>query len=195
MLAAIKAFDRHILPVVPKSCAGLLELRLGKQVHRAIFVNGFALDLVSLNALISMCVKCGDLAGTRKVFDRMLIRNEISWFAILAGYGMHGVFGMEAGERPDVVTFTTVRGEAGVGALYLYGGYVRQGGTGGGGRGVGLGMTVEPDEALWGALLGSCRIHGKVEVAERVEQMLYGRRLAVASLSGIYSEVLAKGHQ
>ncbi|VVA26530.1 PREDICTED: pentatricopeptide [Prunus dulcis] len=163
MLAPIKAFDRHTLPVVPKSCAGLLELRLGKQVHRAIFVNGFALDLVSLNALISMCVKCGDLAGTRKVFDRMLIRNEISWFAILAGYGMHGVFG--------------------------------QGGTGGGGRGVGLGMTVEPDEALWGALLGSCRIHGKVEVAERVEQMLYGRRLAVASLSGIYSEVLAKGHQ
>ncbi|ONH94187.1 hypothetical protein PRUPE_7G003100 [Prunus persica] len=116
MLAAIKAFDRHTLPVVPKSCAGLLELRLGKQVHRTILVNGFALDLASLNALISMCAKCGDLAGTRKVFDRRLIRNEISWLAILAGYGMHGVFGevfelfdrMEAGERPDVVTFTTV---------------------------------------------------------------------------------------
>ncbi|CAL2270019.1 unnamed protein product [Prunus armeniaca] len=185
MLAAIKAFDRHTLPVVLKSCAGLLELKLGQQVHGAILVNGFALDLASLNALISMYAKCGDLAGTRKVFDRMLIRNEISWSAILAG--------MEAGERSDVVTFTTVLTACSHGGLTDK--RREQGGTGGGGRGVGLGMTVEPDEALWGALLGACRIHGKVEVAERVEQMLYGRRLSVASLSGIYSEVLAKGHQ
>ncbi|CAL8167246.1 unnamed protein product [Prunus armeniaca] len=196
MLAAIKAFDRHTLPVVLKSCAGLLELKLGQQVHGAILVNGFALDLASLNALISMYAKCGDLAGKRKVFDRMLIRNEISWSAILAG--------MEAGERSDVVTFTTVLTACSHGGLTgkrreyfeILGSIGSgQGGTGGGGRGVGLGMTVEPDEALWGALLGACRIHGKVEVAERVEQMLYGRRLSVASLSGIYSEVLAKGHQ
>ncbi|KAA8549951.1 hypothetical protein F0562_001641 [Nyssa sinensis] len=40
------------------------------------------------------------------------------------------------------------------------------------------GMEVEPDEALWGALLRACKIHGKAEVAERV----YGRRLSAASL-------------
>jgi hypothetical protein len=28
-----------------------------------------------------------------------------------------------------------------------------------------LGMEVEPDEALFGALLGACKIHGKVDVA------------------------------
>lgn len=39
------------------------------------------------------------------------------------------------------------------------------------------GMTVEPDEALWGALLGACKSHGKMEVAERLAEKIYGRRL------------------
>ncbi|CAL9024147.1 unnamed protein product [Prunus brigantina] len=97
-----------------------------------------------------MYAKCGDLAGTRKVFDRMLIRNEISWLAILAGYGMHGVFGevfelfdrmVEAGERPDVVTFTMVLTACSHGGLTDK--RREQGGTGGGGRGVGFGDDSE----------------------------------------------------
>lgn len=35
-----------------------------------------------------------------------------------------------------------------------------------------LGMKLVPDAALWGALLGTCRIHGKVEVAERLAKRL-----------------------
>ncbi|KAK1322761.1 Pentatricopeptide repeat-containing protein [Acorus calamus] len=33
---------------------------------------------------------------------------------------------------------------------------------------------VEPDEAMWAALLGACRVHGRVDVAERVAQRIYG---------------------
>ena len=38
-----------------------------------------------------------------------------------------------------------------------------------------MGMELETDEALWNALLAACRIHGKVEVAERVERRFVGR--------------------
>ncbi|CAN6557336.1 unnamed protein product [Malus baccata var. baccata] len=207
MLATNKPFDRHTLPAVLKSCAGLLVLRLSKQVHGAVLVNGFGFDLANLNVLISLYAKCGDFAGAHKVFDGMLMRNEISWSAIMAGYGMHGVFNevfelfdrmVEAGERPDGVTFTTVLTACSHGGLTEKGmkyfemmkqrfgvmprlehytcmvdllgrvGRVDEA------EELVLGMAVKPDEALWGALLGACRIHGKVEVAERVEEMLHG---------------------
>ncbi|XP_027343966.1 pentatricopeptide repeat-containing protein At1g03540-like [Abrus precatorius] len=214
MLLAYKPFDRYTLPVVLKSCAGLLALRFGQQVHGAVFVNGFGLDLANSNALINMYVKCGYLVSARKVFDRMWKRNVITWSTMMAGYGMHGAFGevfecfdrmVEAGERPDEITFTTVL------SACSHGGFVDKGreyfemmegrfGVKPGrqhytcmvdilGR-VGqveeaekliLRMEVRPDEALWGALLGACKTHGKVEVAERVAERVFGRELSVAS--------------
>ncbi|KAL8240487.1 hypothetical protein R6Q59_013842 [Mikania micrantha] len=38
-------------------------------------------------------------------------------------------------------------------------------------------MYAIPDEALWGALLAACKTHGKVEVAERLAEKIYARRL------------------
>ncbi|KAK7371202.1 hypothetical protein VNO78_36770 [Psophocarpus tetragonolobus] len=213
MVLAYKPLDRHTLPVVLKSCSGLSALRLGKQVHGAVLVNGFALDLSNSNALINMYAKCGHLVSARKVFDRMWKRNEITFSTMMAGYGMHGKCGevfelfdrmLEEGERPDCVTFTVVL------SACSHGGFIDKGreyfemmqarfGVKPGhqhytcmvdmfGR-VGqveeaekliLRMEVEPDEALWGALLGACKTHGKVEVAERVAKRLYGRELSVA---------------
>ncbi|KGN64972.1 hypothetical protein Csa_022702 [Cucumis sativus] len=31
-------------------------------------------------------------------------------------------------------------------------------------------MEVEPDKGLWGAMLSACRIHGKADVADRVQK-------------------------
>ncbi|KAJ7948054.1 Pentatricopeptide repeat-containing protein [Quillaja saponaria] len=210
MLLAYKPFDRQTLPVVLKSCAGLLALRAGQQVHGAVVVNGFALDLANSNALITMYSKCGKLIDAQKVFDRMSERNKVSWSAIIAGYGMHGVFHevfrlfhtmVEDGEWPDGLTFTSVL------TACSHGGFLDKGrdyfemmhsrfGLKPGlehytcmvdmlGR-VGLveeaeklilRMEKEPDAALWRALLGACKIHGKMEVAERVAERIYGRNL------------------
>ncbi|CAJ1956206.1 unnamed protein product [Sphenostylis stenocarpa] len=210
MLLAHKPFDCHTLPVVLKSCAGLSALRLGQQVHGAVLVNGFSLDLANANALINMYAKCGHLVSARKVFDRMWQRNEITFSTMMMGYGMHGKCGevfelfdklVEAGVRPDGLTFTTVLSACSHGGLidkgreYFEMMKVRFGVKPGLqhytcmvdmlGR-VGQveeaekliwRMEVKPDEALWGALLGACKTHGKVEVAERV----YGREPSVAS--------------
>lgn len=215
MLLIHKAIDFHTLPVVLKSCAALSALRPGHQVHGAVLVHGFALDLANSNALITMYAKCGDLVGARKVFNGMWKINEVSWSAMMAGYGMHGDFNevfqlfermVDEGQRPDGVTFTTVLTACSHGGLIEKGreyfemmemkfgvrpslehctcmvdmlgrvGRVEEA------EQLILKMEMEPDKVLWSSLLGACRMHGKVEIAERVEKQLYGMPLSVAAL-------------
>lgn len=223
MLVAGKPIDRHTLPVVLKSCAKLSALRLGRQLHGAVLINGFALDLANSNALVTMYAKCGDLVNARKVFDGMLVRNEISWSAMMAGYGMHGVFSevfelfdrmVEAGEKPDGATFTAVLTACSHGGLTDKGKQYFQMMEGRFGVRPGLehytsmvdllgrvgeveeaeklilGMEVEPDEALFRALLGACKIHGKVEVAERVAEKVLGKIPSLASTEKVFEKRL-----
>lgn len=69
------------------------------------------------NALITLYAKCGDLHSARKVFDKMPVRNLITWCAMMGGYGMHGNFDevfwlfdkmLDSGICPDGATFTTL---------------------------------------------------------------------------------------
>lgn len=186
-----------------KSCTGLSSLRLGRQVHGAAVINGFSLDLPNLNALITMYGKCGDVGTARKLFDEMPERNKVSWSALMAGYGVHGMFGelfglfermVEEGQRPDELTFTALLTACSHGGLIERGreyfGMMRMGfdlrpglehytcmvdmlgrvGQVEEAEKLIMEMEVEPDEALWGALLSACRIYGKAEVANRVQK-------------------------
>lgn len=210
MLADNIPVDRHTLPVVLKSCACLSTMRLGRQVHAAVLINGFAPDAANCSALITMYSKCGDIVSAQKVFDQMPERNEVTWSAMMAGHGLHGkvseVFGLfdrmvGSGVLPDGITFTAIltacshRGLTQKGKEYFemmerrfglrptlehYTCMVDMLGRAGRieeAEEMILGMKVEADEALWGALLGACKIHRKVEVAERIAEKFYGRKI------------------
>ncbi|KAI5077243.1 hypothetical protein GOP47_0007067 [Adiantum capillus-veneris] len=69
------------------------------------------------NALIDMYGKCGAMLDVQDVFNRMEIRDSLTWTSLIMGYAQHGetervhnLFDkmIEAGMRPDQVTFLTV---------------------------------------------------------------------------------------
>ncbi|XP_010533217.1 PREDICTED: putative pentatricopeptide repeat-containing protein At3g23330 [Tarenaya hassleriana] len=117
LILAGKAVDKHTLPVVLKSCSGLSNLRVGRQVHGAVLVNGFGSEVGNCNGLITMYAKCGDLPCAVKVFDEMPERNEVSWTAMMSGFGFHGKHAevlmlfdkmVEVGMKVDGLTFTSL---------------------------------------------------------------------------------------
>ncbi|KAI3722876.1 hypothetical protein L2E82_34036 [Cichorium intybus] len=117
MLRARKPLDRHTLPPVLKSCAGVPALRLGRNVHVLIFSNGFDTDVANMNSLVTMYSKGGDLVSAQKVFDEMSERNVVTWSAMMSGYGLYGrceevfeLFERMVSDRvvPDGLTFTAV---------------------------------------------------------------------------------------
>ncbi|CAH1437162.1 unnamed protein product [Lactuca virosa] len=117
MLRAHKPLDRHTLPPVLKSCAGVPALRLGRNVHVLVFSNGFDTDVANLNSLVTMYGKGGDLVSAQKVFDEISERNVVTWSAMMSGYGLYGrceevfeLFERMVGDGvvPDGLTFTAI---------------------------------------------------------------------------------------
>ncbi|CAO2189865.1 unnamed protein product [Urochloa humidicola] len=94
---------------------GLLEH--AKQVHAGLIQRGLPLDVVGNTALVDLYCKWGKMEDARNVFERMPKRNLISWNALIAGYGYHGMGdkAIEMFERliaegivPNHVTFLAV---------------------------------------------------------------------------------------
>lgn len=98
--------------------SGLAALELGKQVHGHILRLELPFYLVLQNSLIDMYSKCGNLTYSRRVFDNISERSTVSWNAMLAGYGKHGmgkevieVFNLmkeDNGVKPNSITILTV---------------------------------------------------------------------------------------
>ncbi|KAF8413022.1 hypothetical protein HHK36_000996 [Tetracentron sinense] len=109
--------DQFTFPRVLKACGGLGSIQIGEAVHRHIVRSGFAADGFVLNALVDMYAKCGDIVKARKVFDKIVCRDSVSWNSMLTGYIRHGLLveamdifhGMlNAGFEPDSVAISTI---------------------------------------------------------------------------------------
>lgn len=85
----LKANSITLMTVLP-GCASLAALAKGKEIHAYAMRNSLASEVTVGSALVDMYAKCGCLNLSRRVFDRMPIRNIITWNVIIMAYGMHG---------------------------------------------------------------------------------------------------------
>lgn len=181
--------------------SGLAALDHGKQVHSHILRSELLCYVVLQNSLIDMYSKCGVLTYSRRVFDYMTERSVISWNAMLVGYSKYGM-GREALElfqlmreekrvKPDSVTYLAVLSGCSHGGMEDKGfeifyemvepkiehygcvvdllgrsgqvekafEFIRK-------------MPFEPTSAIWGSLLGACKVHMNVEIGVFVAQKL-----------------------
>ncbi|KAL3522524.1 hypothetical protein ACH5RR_015358 [Cinchona calisaya] len=108
--------DVTVTCILP-ACASLAALDRGREIHGCILRNGLCSDRFVLNALVDMYVKCGALVIAKLLFDKIALKDLVSWTIMIAGYGMHG-FGNEAiatfkemrqaGIEPDEVSFISI---------------------------------------------------------------------------------------
>ncbi|XAR67192.1 hypothetical protein NMG60_11013660 [Bertholletia excelsa] len=109
--------DSYTFPFVIRSCGVLSALREGREVHCNIIKNGFDLDVFVQSALVTMYSQSGEILRSELVFREMLVRNIVSWTAMIAGYVQNGYFenGLRVfqemvtmGTQPNAVTLVSI---------------------------------------------------------------------------------------
>ncbi|KAF9619765.1 hypothetical protein IFM89_009238 [Coptis chinensis] len=68
-----------------KECTHLRDAETGEQVHTHMTKSGHGLTLLLANRLLFMYVSCGSLDSARELFDKMIVKDSISWAIMIAG--------------------------------------------------------------------------------------------------------------
>lgn len=99
------------------ACADEDALEVGHTIHSSIVEFGFSGDDVVETSLFDMYSKCGSLEDTKRVFNKMLVQNVVSWSAMIAACVRNGnsLEGLElfrgmrdAGLEPNRITLVSV---------------------------------------------------------------------------------------
>lgn len=110
--------DGRTMVVVLSACSNLGDLNLGRKVHSYIrhYIDMNA-DVFVGNALIDMYLKCDDSNSAYEVFDKMPLRNVVTWNAMISGLAYLGRYRealdmfrrlQSTGLQPDEVTIVGV---------------------------------------------------------------------------------------
>ncbi|KAL0557304.1 hypothetical protein IC582_005831 [Cucumis melo] len=99
------------------ACGDLSALFLGRRLHKYIEKGNLRPNLLLENALLDMYAKCGCLEEARDVFDKMKLRDVVSWTSMMSAYGRSGqgydavaLFAkmLDSGQIPDSIAFVSV---------------------------------------------------------------------------------------
>ena len=77
---------------IVKACGSVYAIDKGQENHIQITKDGLEENPIIGNILVGMFARCGYLTEAQRVFDKMDYRDEISWTALISGYGEHGPF-------------------------------------------------------------------------------------------------------
>ncbi|KAK6123210.1 hypothetical protein DH2020_043067 [Rehmannia glutinosa] len=81
--------DEFSLSTILNAATGLGDIRQGKKVHGYLVKLGYEGDPFSLNAMVDMYAKAGDLGDAITVFDNIPEPDIVSWNAVIAGCVFH----------------------------------------------------------------------------------------------------------
>ncbi|CAD6203935.1 unnamed protein product [Miscanthus lutarioriparius] len=171
----LKPIQGTFVSVLP-AYSNLGALQQGMRMHALSIKTGLNLDVYVSTCLIDLYAKCGKLVEAMLLFEHMPRRSTGPWNAIIAGLGVHGhaTLGLVDQGRSFFDSMQTVYGIVPIAKHYACMVDML-------GRAGQLdkafefiqGMPIKPDSAVWGALLGACRIHGNVEMGKVASQNLF----------------------
>ncbi|XP_020586727.1 pentatricopeptide repeat-containing protein At5g27110 [Phalaenopsis equestris] len=96
------------------ACAQLTALQKGREIHEQIRSSNFESNEIVMCVLVELYAKCGVVREARAVFDKLSIKDTVSWTSMIMAYGSNGrtIEALELYEemqkrkvRPDRVTF------------------------------------------------------------------------------------------
>ncbi|KAF6154544.1 hypothetical protein GIB67_027817 [Kingdonia uniflora] len=179
--------DDVTLVGVLNSCANLGVLELGEWIHAYIDRNRIKADGFIGNALVDMYAKYGNIDKAFGAFENMKRRDVYSYTGMIAGHiglveegcryfeDMSRLYNLQ----PQIEHYgcmVDLLGRAGL--INEAEKFIKS-------------MPIEPDAFVWGALLGACRLHGKVKLAESIMKRLVeiepDKEGAFVLMSNIYS--------
>lgn len=109
--------DPSAISGVLSSCGVLEALDIGIQLHGFVIKAGFEPHVSVGTSLISLYAKCQRLDDAYLLFDKMPVRNTVSWTAIISGFAQHWQVEMclelfhlmmQSMLRPNDITFASL---------------------------------------------------------------------------------------
>ncbi|KAK1415367.1 hypothetical protein QVD17_31148 [Tagetes erecta] len=79
-----------IAPLIFKACASLSTIRYGKAMHAESIKAGVESDVVVGTSIVNMYGKCCDVINACKMFDKMPVKNVVTWNAMISVYMRNG---------------------------------------------------------------------------------------------------------
>ncbi|MCO5564846.1 hypothetical protein L7F22_018514 [Adiantum nelumboides] len=80
------------LSLAAKACRIMQDLDEGRMIHSKVLEKGYDNDITVSNSMLSLYSKCGCLNEACEVFDKLIMRDVVSWNVLIAAYIEHSDF-------------------------------------------------------------------------------------------------------